>query len=327
MASASAAVLQLLGAPDRLGSAEKSVLGIIAPAKVPLTVKTALPAQRPGREVAGSIENSDPALSQPAPGIPHAILPRIADDGRSPMQAYATQFNLHNLHARVGLLIAGIGMNNADSMAAITMLPGAITLAVFPYSGSMSSLLEAAHAAGHEYLLSVPMEPQGYPLSDPDDQHALMTALPPPENMPRLYWALSRLKGYVGITNALGSMRGERLSGQTDQMNPILDDIARRGLVFVDARPGEQRLPLAWNRSVDIVIDDDAADPATLDKRLEALSSMAYDRGSALGLVSLPRPKTLERIAAWVTTLSVKGLALAPVTALVMPPVQGNQDK
>jgi polysaccharide deacetylase 2 family uncharacterized protein YibQ len=171
------------------------------------------------------------------------------------------------------------------------------------------------------------MEPQGYPLSDPDDRRALMTSIAPAENLPRLTWILSRFAGYVGVTNAFGALRGERLSGQPDQMESVLDDISRRGLLFVDARPGKGRLPLAWNRPVDLLIDDDASDAAALDSRLDELSHMALDKGSALGLVSLPRPKTLERVAAWTNTLVSRGLALAPVSALVMPPVTEEQEK
>jgi polysaccharide deacetylase 2 family uncharacterized protein YibQ len=110
-------------------------------------------------------------------------------------------------------------------------------------------------------------------------------------------------------------------------MEPVLDDIAGRGLLFVDARPGQARFPLAWNRCVDLLIDDDGADAATLDSRLDELSHMALDKGSALGLVSLPRPKVLERVAAWTNTLASKGLALAPVSALAMPPVVEEQEK
>ena len=43
----------------------------------------------------------------------------------------------------------------------------------------MSRLLSVARSYEHEYLVSVPMEPEGYPVNDPDDQVALMTSLPP----------------------------------------------------------------------------------------------------------------------------------------------------
>jgi hypothetical protein len=101
--------------------------------------------------------------------------------------------------------------------------------------------------------------------------------------------------------------------------------VAARGLLFVDARPGQPVASVAWNRSIDLVIDDDPADEASLDKRLEALSKIAKDKGSALGLVSAPRPVTVERLGAWSNTLAAQGLVLAPVSALMKPPAAREQ--
>jgi polysaccharide deacetylase 2 family uncharacterized protein YibQ len=161
-------------------------------------------------------------------------------------------------------------------------------------------------------------------VNDPDDRHALMTSLPPTQNMDRLRWVLSRLAGYVGVTNALGQMHGERLSDMSSQLDPVLADVAHRGLLFIDARTGRPLLPDAWNRSVDIQIDADPVDPTTLDQRLNTLTQLALEKGSALGLVSVPRPVTLTRVAAWTNTLAEKGVALAPVSALARPP--GKQE-
>jgi polysaccharide deacetylase 2 family uncharacterized protein YibQ len=159
-----------------------------------------------------------------------------------------------------------------------------------------------------------------------------MTSLSPAENLDRLRWALSRIGGYAGVTSLLGPMRGDRLLGMRDQRDSVLQEIAQRGLLFVDARPAdthsaENRLAYAWNRTANLAIDDDPADEATIDQRLEMLSRMARDTGSALGIVAVPRPVTLDRVAAWTTTLTAKGLALAPVSALVAPPATREQDK
>lgn len=259
-------------------------------------------------------------LSEPAPGVANAMLPRIGADGRAPRRVFAARFDSKDLRPRVGVMIAGIGMSEADSMSAIETLPHGISLAVTAGATGIDRILDAARRANDEIILSVPMEPQGYPLNDPDDRHALMSSLEPAENLKRLYWAMSRISGYVGVTNAIGEMRGERFSGVADQLNAVLADIGGRGLLFVDARAGAPRLPLAWNRSVSVIVDPEASSAAELDSRLNALSQIALDKGSALGLVSLPRPRTLERVAAWSTTLAAKGLALAPVSALVTPP-------
>jgi uncharacterized protein len=326
-----AVVLQSLGPPVRRVQVSPAPA---QPARIIQAVPAIAPAtrspqadQRPGRDTPGAVTDPDPGLSQPDPAAPDRSLPRIAVDGRAPMHVYASGFDPTTLRPRVGILIAGVGMSEADSMAAIRTLPSAATLAISPYAGNIDRMLSAARMAGHEYLLSIPMEPQGYPMNDPDDRHALMTALSPQENLKRLRWVLSRSAGYVGVTSALGPMRGERLMGNPEQIGSVLTEVAQRGLLFVDARPAWLGLPLAWSRSVDVVIDDDPVNEATLDARLDALSKLARDNGSALGLVSVPRPKTLERVAAWSNTLLAKGLILAPVTALVQPPAKQEPDK
>ena len=45
-------------------------------------------------------------------------------------------------------------------------------------------------------------------------------------------------------------MRGERFAGMADQMEPVLDESAARGLLYVDPRPGRgRRLPRVWSRA------------------------------------------------------------------------------
>jgi polysaccharide deacetylase 2 family uncharacterized protein YibQ len=288
-----------------------------------------LPSQsgRPGRDTPGPIADPDPSLLEPYPGGANLSLPRVAIDGRAPMAVYAAGFDPTNVRPRVGMLIAGIGLSEADSMAAVKDLPRGVTLAITPYAGDIGRLLAVARIAEHEYLLSVPMEPQGYPVNDPDDRHALMTSLSAAENLERLRWALARFSGYVGVTSALGPMRGERLTAAPIQFASVLKELGHRGLLFVDARTSQPVPPYAWSRSVDVVIDQDPVDAAVLDKRLDTLSHIALDKGSALGIVWVPRPVTLARVAAWTNSLAAKGLALAPVSALVVPPAGGEVEK
>ncbi len=285
------------------------------------------PPLRPGRTTPGPVADPYPSLMEPYQNDSKLHLPRISRDGRPPMEAYAAGFDPSNLRPRVGLLLAGIGMNAADSLTAIRILPGGISLAVSPFAGDMKDILAVARANEHEYLLSLPMEPESFPLNDPDNRMALMTSLSPADNMQRLQAILARLSGYVGVTNAFGPMRGERLSGTAAQFNAVLEDVAHRGLLFADARTGWPPLPHVWSRSADIVLDDGAFDAGVLDRRLDALIHLALDKGSALGLVMLPRPVTLDRVAAWSNTLTAKGVALAPVSALMLPALKQEPDK
>jgi uncharacterized protein len=328
--SGGAAVLQGLGppAPHPRPSPASVRAEQTAPSVPPATVALAPPppvqlGPRPGRDTPGPVADPDPALEEPAPGLPGHVIPRIAEDGRLPMQVYAAGFDHSSLRPRVGLLLAGIGLNAAASEDAIRTLPGGITLAVSPYAVDPDKLLAEARLTEHEYLLSIPMEPESFPLNDPGD-HALSTRASPEENNRQLIWALSRFAGYVGATGALGVTRGERFASVTDQMNPVLATLAQRGLLYVDSRPGESahdhgRLPSVWSRDVDVVIDE-PDDTASIDAKLATLNRIAHDKGSALGLAGAVRPVTVERIVAWANELAANGLALAPVSALVEPP-------
>ncbi len=277
--------------------------------------------------VAGAgIAEPDPALLEAVPGLPRVFLPKIAADGRKPMDVYAIGFDRLLTMPRVGLLVTGIGMGEAESLDAINRLPGAIALGISAYATDVTALLEAVRKAGHEYVLSVPMEPLGYPLNDPDNRLALMTSLSPAENLKRLRVLMGRASGYVGVTDAFGPMNGAGLLGLPEQRDPVLAELAQRGLLFVDttSRQGPAR---SWTRSIDIVLDEDGSDRTTLDSRLETLIRMATDNGAALGLVSVPRPVTIQRIAAWSRTLAARGVVLAPVTGLALPPAASELDQ
>ena len=140
-----------------------------------------------------------------------------------------------------------------------------------------AKLLDAARAAEHEYLLSIPMEPQGFPLNDPGKQ-ALMTNLSVEQNRARLDWMLSRIAGYAGAVGAEGSLRGERFASLPDQINPVLAELSRRGLLYVDPRPDAAPLPLVWSRSVDLVVDEPGA-AADIDDKLAQLAQTGAREG------------------------------------------------
>jgi uncharacterized protein len=280
--------------------------------------------QRPGRSTPGPIADPDPALLEPAPGSKSDLLPRIAEDGRMPMQVYAAGFDGSSRRPRVGLLLAGIGLNQTDSEAAIHSLPGSVTLAISPYAQGIAKLLADARLTEHEFLISIPMEPQGFPLNDPGQQ-ALMTNLSLEQNHSRLIWALSRIHGYVGATGALGDgLLGQRFASLPEELQPVLSEFGQRGLLYVDPRAEVTGLPSVWSRTTDIVIDDPET-AADIDDKLSKLSQLAHTKGSALGLATTPRPVTIQRIAAWADGLTADGLALAPVSAIALPPAKGAE--
>jgi polysaccharide deacetylase 2 family uncharacterized protein YibQ len=216
------------------------------------------------------------------------------------------------------LVVGGLGLNASLTEQAIAALPPTTGLAFSPYAPRARPLIEQARARGFETLLALPLEPQGYPLNDPGDR-ALLTGLPPGENLARLDWLLARFPGHVGAIGALGSMRGERYALLAEPYEAMQAVLARRGLLFLDARPGAPPPARAFGRSIDLVVDEPAT-RAEIDARLLALERMARERGSALGYVGEASPVAVARIAAWAAEATGRGIVLAPPSALVRPP-------
>ncbi len=284
------------------------------------------PAPLPPRP-SGSVARPDAGLMELSALYAGGKLPRIGADRRTPMQAYASPFNATDPRPRVAVLLGGIGMNEAESLAAMAALPAAISLAVSPYAFRPEAMLDQARNGGHEFLVSIPMEPLGYPLNDPGNR-ALLTGATEATNAQRLEWVLSRFGGYVGATGALGTLRGERFAAATDQMAPVLDTLADRGLLYVDPRPNVARLTgsaaqRGAGRGVDIVLDEPPG-RTDIDQKLAQLEQAARDRGSALGIAGRPTPVTIARIAAWASSLATRGIALAPVSVVVQMPRAAN---
>lgn len=313
--------LQLLGPPSEaqpdtsLAAPEPAATLTQTPAPTHAVV-AALPAASPGAAPMPVTIQAfvEAGLVEPSADGP---LPRVAPDGRSPMQAYARPFDAREARPRLAIVLGGLGMNTALAEQATASLPPAIGLAFSPYATAAPAMILRARARGFETLLALPMEPTGYPLNDPGER-ALLTGLPPGENAARLDWLLARFPGHAGVIGALGPLRGERFANLAAPYEAMQSTLARRGLYFLDARPGAPAPARAVGRSLDAVLDEGTS-RAEFDQRLAALERLARERGAALGYVGEATPVALARLGDWAAGLESRGVVLAPPSALVRP--------
>ncbi|MCC7045335.1 MAG: divergent polysaccharide deacetylase family protein [Alphaproteobacteria bacterium] len=257
----------------------------------------------------------DPALSE---RVKDGALPTIGRDGRQPWQVYARPFDLADKRPRVALVITSMGLSAAATDQAIDDLPAGVTLAFAPFADGVKAAMARARAKGHEVLLSVPMEPEGYPRSDPGP-NTLLTSLSEGENLDRLTWALTRAEAYVGVAN----LTGGKFAASPKHMDPVVKMLRQRGLLFVDRwSTGPQSPVIEAAKTVGLPVSgvqmlvDQEPSRAAIDGRLSELERIARRDGRALGL-ALPYPLSLERVAVWATSLEARGAALAPVSAVV----------
>lgn len=246
----------------------------------------------------------------------NGLKPALGPDGLVAWQEYARPFEGSEERPRIAIMVTDVGLNSKSSQTAIDNLPGQATLAYSPYGRNLQDWMDKARRRGHEGFLMIPTEPLNYPDSDPGP-HTLVADLSERENMSRLDWILSQMTGYVGVVNHMGS----KFTASEEDMTPVVQDLASRGLMLVDARSTRfsmaarlarrNGMPRAMNdRYIDNVLT-----PSNIQNELAELEKTANTFGAALGMARA-LPITINEIAEWSKTLEQKGIDLVPVSAI-----------
>lgn len=307
------------GTLNAFASADRSLgAGIVVP---PMT-----PAAFVGVPLSGGNQPLSPA---PDPALVEngveGPLPKKADDGRVAWQVYSRppptlpEGQKVDRRAKVAIILRGLGLSQAATEAAIRRLPGAVTLAFDSESPQVGDQAGLARRSGHEVLVQVPMESANFPEFDPGP-NAVSTLLTPDDNVGKLNFHLSRMAGYVGILTTMGSA----FTINEVQLMPVLEELQKRGLLYVDSYTTLNTLGPKLTRSlgvpsayVDVVIDETLSRNA-IDRKLADLVAKAKRQDAAIGIAD-PMPITLERIGTWANAIPKENadFVLVPVSAVV----------
>jgi polysaccharide deacetylase 2 family uncharacterized protein YibQ len=196
---------------------------------------------------------------------------------------------------RIAVVIDDMGIDRRRSAAAIA-LPGPLTLAFLPYARELPEQTRIAHAAGHELIVHVPMEPESKG-ADPGPT-VLMGNDTDQEIDSKLVWALGRFEGFVGVNNHMGSRFTQDESGMTVLMRAL----QRRGLLFLDSRTSGSSVGLQTARRIGVpaakrdVFLDNYDSSAEVAKQLKEVEAVARRNGYAVA-IGHPRDATLNQLA------------------------------
>jgi uncharacterized protein len=244
-------------------------------------------------------------------------LPRVATDGRRPIDVYARPSRYVVAKAgdppRIAILVTGLGLPDTPAGDVLKGLPAPVSVAYGAYGRNLQESVSRARDNGHEVLLQIPLEPNNYPAVDPGP-HTLLTSLPPEENMKRLQWLMSRYTGYVGVTNHMG----EKFEVTSASLTPVLEELKRRGLLYVDDGSVKDSTvsQIAGTIGLDYSVASVQIDASNLAKELAQLEATAKERGAAIGVVKAT-PATVKQLSDWAAKLQAKGFVLVPVSAAV----------
>jgi polysaccharide deacetylase 2 family uncharacterized protein YibQ len=248
---------------------------------------------------------------------PNGPLPRIGSGGKKPSTVYArtTSSSIQMSDApKIAIVLGGMGLNQDLTARAIKALPGDVSFAFAPYGDNLQSQVNKARAAGHEIMLQLPMEPFGYPATNPGPKTLLIGA-DEAANNEALLWHLSRFAGYIGASAYMGG----RFLSEPAALKPVLAELKKRGLYFLEDAPSQRSSASDVGRLVgvpvlatQIVIDANAEGPA-IAKALAQLEEEARQSGIAIG-TGTGLDVTIEEVQEWAKTLNDRGFLLIPLS-------------
>jgi polysaccharide deacetylase 2 family uncharacterized protein YibQ len=286
------------------------------------TVTKYTPRDREGAQVidAQRIGQDPRVAAQPNPDLVEdsefGPLPTVAPDGLRPMDQYGRPWSGAR-GTRVAIVVGGIGLSQTGSQRAIQQLPPGVTFAFAASGNSLQRWMQDARRKGHEILLQVPFEPFDYPTNDPGPT-TLLTTASSSDNLVRLHQAMAKITNYTGIMN----YQGGRYLSDEKALKPVLDDVAQRGLLFLDdgssalskteQLAGGSNLPVAFG---DLVLDGQLKTEAIL-RKLDDLERIAERKGTAIG-VAAAFDESVDAIRQWSEEAAQRGVEIVGVSAIV----------
>ena len=250
---------------------------------------------------------------------PYGKLPITGPDGLRPMEQYARPWSGAR-GVKIAIVVGGLGLSQTGTQHAIEQLPEEITLAFAASGNSLQRWMQDARRSGHEILMQVPFEPFDYPANNPGPD-TLLTSQSAAKNVEDLHKAMGEITNYTGIMN----YQGGRFLASPDAMEPVMRDIGKRGLLFLDDGSSAQSKSgtLAKALSVphafaDVLLDGQVQTDAIM-KKLDELERIARRNGTAIGVASA-FDESVDAISKWSEGAAMRGIEIVGVSAAVDDP-------
>jgi polysaccharide deacetylase 2 family uncharacterized protein YibQ len=219
--------------------------------------------------------------------------------------------------AQVAIVIDDLGHNLRDARR-ITDWREPVALAILPHTRYSHEIAEAAHRAGKEILLHLPMDADGEPSTDPGPGR-IETNMPAPELRAMLAFDLDTVPHASGVNNHMGS----RLTQSPVDMDQLMRALAAHPtLFFLDSRTSPQSVAARVAREHgidtlerDIFLDAERGE-ATVRASLAHLDRQLATRGRAV-VIGHPYPETLAALEQWLPAATARGIRVVPLSVML----------
>lgn len=214
---------------------------------------------------------------------------------------------------QVAIIIDDIGYQWQAGKRSIE-LAGHVTLALLPFSPYALQLAQLAEGRGKELMLHAPMEPEAHPSWD----KGLDSLMDEQTIRSELAVMLASLPMVKGVNNHMGSA----LTQRSDTMAWVMDELAQRGLYFIDSRTSAHSTALEQAQFMTLpsarrdIFLDNIRTPQAIQHQFDKLLLKAQNQGSAIA-IGHPYPETLAFLENALPQLTAQGVQLVPVSSLL----------
>ncbi len=213
---------------------------------------------------------------------------------------------------RVAVLIDDIGFD-LGAAEELARLRAPIAFAILPHAPHAAAAADLLHAAGKEILLHLPMEPASYPEENPGPG-ALLIAMEAGEVRRKIAENLAAVPHVSGVNNHMGS----RFMEDETRLRVVMDELAKRGLFFVDSRTtpdsrGREAAERARVRFASRTVFIDHT--ANYQDALANLTRFPRQGSKPVLMIGHPRPETIRALRDALPVWHAQGVRVVPVSA------------
>jgi uncharacterized protein len=216
---------------------------------------------------------------------------------------------------RVAIIIDDMGASMQD-LQALLSIKVPLTFSVIPSLGHAKGVAEAAHGAGAEVMVHMPMEPEGYPRQRMESI-GLLVAMDDQEITKRVNGYFGSVPFAVGANNHMGS----RFTQDAEKMEAVLKVLKGKGMFFVDSKTspasvgGHVARQLGVKTASRQVFLDNVQSEAAIGKQLEQVVAVARKKGAAIAICH-PHPATIRTLKAMLPELEKSGITFVHASQL-----------
>lgn len=218
---------------------------------------------------------------------------------------------------RVAIIMDDLGQDLASARKLLAIDLG-VTFAIIPQNEAAPQVAALAHERGREVMIHMPMEPQGYPRTNPGAD-ALLLGQSNEEIRALVRVYRQRVPYAVGGNNHMGS----RFTESREKMAVVLEELRRAGLFFVDSRTSNHSVAYETARELGVptvrrdIFLDNVRTVSAIRGEIRRMAGMAKKTGEALAICH-PYPETFAALRAEADYLRAQGISVVPASRLLV---------